>query len=132
MSECYQTKGHEVEMISILVTGPEAALMAWQHAAMYSIELFDRRGQTVRCRVHGIDFRDLSNPNWWKPASPEELQRRLGDAVALAIKHDVTIQRIDGAGDTEMWPVLHAGSHGMMWPPTAMDEEETEPLDDED
>ncbi len=104
-----------MDSISFLVTGPEASLMAWQQDAMKSIELFDRRGQTVRCRVHGVDFLDLDSPHWGQRREPEEMQRQLDFAVDLAKKHDVTVQRLDGAGDSEMHPVLYLASHGMKW-----------------
>lgn len=104
-----------MDSISFLVTGPEASLMAWQMDAMWSIELFDRRGQTVRCRAHGIDFTDLDNPDWGKTPTAEALQRQMEFAVKLAKKHNVTIQRIEGAGNSETYPVLHMGQHQMRW-----------------
>lgn len=89
--------------------------MAWQMDAMESIELFDRRGQTVRCRAHGIDFTDLDNPHWGTRQSEGAIQKQLDHAVQLAKKHHVTIQRIDGAGDSETYPVLYMGPHQMRW-----------------
>lgn len=110
--------------ITFLVTGPEAQLMAWQYAAMFAVEFFDRRGQTVRCRAHG----DGESPG-------------LGayrKAVELARQHDVTVQDLTDTGRrenaravgglpagvtatvsdcVEEYPVVHLGSHGMTWPP---------------
>jgi hypothetical protein len=104
------------DWITFLATGPESNLMAWQQRVMGWVELFDRRAQTVRCRVHGIDFMDLSNPDWGKPRGREEMEKQLSDAVECAITDDVTVQRLDGAASTETYPVLHLGSHGMKWP----------------
>lgn len=101
--------------ISFLVTGPEASLMAWQMDAMQSIELFDRREQTVRCRAHGVDYTDIDNPAWGNVPTAEALQGQLDFAVQLAKKHHVTIQRIDGAGASETYPVLYMGPHQMRW-----------------
>jgi hypothetical protein len=51
--------GHH-DWITFLVTGPEANLAAFWGDARWHVELFDRRGQTVRCRAHGDD-RGLAN-----------------------------------------------------------------------
>lgn len=100
--------------MSVLITGPEENLMAFQFDAMFAIELFDRQKQTVRCRVHGIDFMDLSNPNWGQEPVPEEIQKRLDGLLELAKRHDVSVQQLL-PGKAE-WPVLYLASHKMLWP----------------
>lgn len=108
--------------ISFLVTGPEENLMAWQIDAMFSVELFDRRDQTVRCRAHaGPEFMDLEQ--WQrdidakKEQSMDTAEALLKNAVELAQKHDVTVQRLDYADGVESYPALHLGTHQMAWPP---------------
>ncbi len=110
------------DWIVFLVTGPEDKLLAWQSAALFVVELFDRRQQTVRCRAHG-DAEDRG-------------QRAYEQAVELAKKHDVTLQDLvdtgrrenaetkslpGGASVTvaacvEEYPVVHLGSDGLTWP----------------
>jgi hypothetical protein len=102
---------------TFLATGPEENLMAWQWRVMGWVELFDRRGQTVRCRVHGIDFMDLANPDWGAKPDPERVKKQLDDAVEYARTDDVTVQLLEEAADAAAYPVLHLGTHGMKWPP---------------
>jgi hypothetical protein len=109
------------DWIVFLVTGPEDKLMAWQSAAMFVVELFDRRQQTVRCRAHG-DATDRG-------------QRAYERAVELAKQHDVTLQDLVDTGRrenkrehragaasvtvadcVEEYPVVHLGSDGIKWP----------------
>jgi len=110
--------------ITFLVTGPEEALMAWQLEAMASVELFDRRGQTVRCRAHaGPPFMDLEQ--WQREIDAgtkqtmDRAEKLLAEAVELAKANDVTVQRLDydAATRTETYPVLALASHGMKWQP---------------
>lgn len=109
------------DWIVFLVTGPDDKLLAWQEDAMFTVEFFDRRGQTVRCRAHGAD-RGL---------------KAYEEACKLAKLNDVTVQdlvdtgkrvnleKIDLGGGAsvvasdcvEEYPVVHLGSHGMKWPP---------------
>ena len=94
------------DWITFLVTGPEDKLMAWQTEAAYCVDLFYRRGQTVRCRAHGRDRGQIA----------------YGHALLLATHYDVTMQDLgSGASVTvadcvEEYPVVHLGSHGMKWP----------------
>ena len=102
---------------SLLITGPEPALMDWQYAAMGFAELFDRRGQTVRVRIHGIDYTDLANPGWGEPKDPAAVAQQLERVIELAKAHDVTVQELTREGvAAETYPVLHLGTHGMKWP----------------
>jgi hypothetical protein len=66
------------DWITFLVTGPNAKLLAWQFAAMSVVELFDLRGQTVRCRTRG--------------EAADRGQRAYERAVALAQRYDMTLQ----------------------------------------
>ena len=104
------------------MTGPEDKLMAWQDEAMFVVELFDRRAQTVRCRAHGDD--------------EDRGQRAYERALILANHHDVTLQdlvhtakreneeTLDLSGGAsvaiadcvEEYPVVHLGTDGMKWP----------------
>lgn len=88
--------------ISFLATAPEEQLMKFQAEAMFVVELFDRRGQTVRCRAHGDDT--------------DRGQRAYDAALEIAKRHDVTIQDLCEAGGDEHWPVVHLGTHGLKWP----------------
>lgn len=104
-------------MKTFLATGPEEKLMDWQFRVMAWVELFDRRGQTVRCRLHGIDYMDLNHVDWDKPADPELIARQLADVIEYAKTDDITIQLLEGVAESETYPVLHLGTHGMIWPP---------------
>lgn len=114
--------------ISFLVTGPEENLMAWQWDAMGLVELFDRRGQTVRCRAHaGPPFMDFQA--WQKeidegkhkamriddPHALERAEKLLTECVELAKEHDVTVQKLEYKDGVESYPVLHLGTHKMKW-----------------
>lgn len=111
--------------ISFLVTGPEESLMAWQQDAMGLVELFDRRGQTVRCRAHaGPPFMDLQA--WQKEIDAgkrvtdganaiERAEKLLTECVELAKEHDVTVQKLEYKDGVESYPVLHLGTHKMKW-----------------
>lgn len=104
--------------ITFLVTGPEDKLMTFQWMAMSVVELFDRRKQTVRCRAHGEDGG----------------RSAYDEALALAKKHDVTMQDLVDTGlrinhqavamgqsravvseCVEEYPIVHLGTHGMKW-----------------
>jgi len=109
------------DWISFLVTGPEANLYRFSDFAC--VEIFDRRGQTCRCRAHDLDG---------------DGGKRAYDAALEAAKAaDVTMQGLEivgtenarthmlGGGATatmrdcrEEYPVKHLASHGMKWPPT--------------
>lgn len=109
------------DWISFLATAPEPQLMAWQQDVMGFIELFDRHGQTVRCRAHaGPDFMDLGQ--WQKDLDAgvacgiETAEKQLTRAVEVARQHDVTIQRLVNERDQpEEYPVMFLASHGMKW-----------------
>jgi len=108
-----------MKWISFLVTGPEKQLQAFQLDAMFHVELFDRRGQTVRCRAFGDDGG----------------QSAFEEAVELAKKNDVTVQNLVTTNEVvsqktkklgrrasvtitenrEEYPIVHLASHGMKW-----------------
>jgi len=91
----------QFDWITFLATAPEPNLEAW-HADNFIVDIFDRRGQTLRCRA--IDGGDRG----------VKIYER---AAATAKEHDVTIQDLVGAGDSETYPVVNLGSHEMKWPP---------------
>lgn len=110
------------DWITFLVTGPEKNLQGFM--AVTPVELFDRRGNTLRCRAFAC------------PKHPDDRgQHNYDEAVRQAKEYDVTLQdlvdtrrRKDarthmlGKGATvtvadcvEEYPVVHLGTHGMKW-----------------
>lgn len=87
------------DWISFLVTGPIKNLESFLAAA--PIELFDRRGNTLRCRAHDLDG-DRGMKNY-------------ADAVQEAKNFDVTFQDLVSTTTAEDYPIVHSGSHGMKW-----------------
>lgn len=102
-----------------LVTGPEPSLERFATQAMFVIEVFDRRDQTLRCRAFGEDGGAGAKAR----------------AVKIAMKHNCTVQDLVDTGRrenartlalgaakvtvakcVEEYPVVWLGSHGMKWP----------------
>jgi hypothetical protein len=122
MSQDHPHRAGSYGWITFLVTGPEDKLMAWQDEALFVVELFDRRAQTVRCRAHGDE--------------DDRGQRAYERALILAIQFDVTLQDLVHTGGreneetlalgggasvaiadcVEEYPVVHLGTDGMKWP----------------
>jgi hypothetical protein len=87
MSQDHPHRAGSYDWITFLVTGPEDKLMAWQAEALFVVELFDRRAQTVRCRAHGDD--------------EDRGQRAYERALILANHHDVTLPDLVDTGKRE-------------------------------
>ncbi len=108
------------DWIVFLISGPETSLEKFGHYA--GVEIFDRRGQTLRCRAH-------SN-------GTDRGQAAYGRALKAAKSRDVTMQDLCETGKTENgkshllrngatvtvsdcieeYPIVNLGSHGMKWP----------------
>lgn len=77
-----------------LVTGPDEHLFRFHQFVCLHLNGIERREQTViyTCFAEHADF-----------------------ALKAAKRADVTVQEIEFINDGERYPVLCAGSHGMLW-----------------
>ena len=117
---CVQDFGGDARCWTLLVSGPEDALLSWSLDVFP--EFFDRRGQTGRFRL------------WF--GHDEDPLASLTRAIDAARRFDVTVQLLcvyepiedsaqhyhleTGASVTvremrEEYPICHLGSHGMRW-----------------
>lgn len=103
------------DWISFLVTGPENNLMAFQFEAMWLVEFFDRRKQTVRCRAFGVSDMTLRIGAAIGADMKGDPQKTLNEAIELAKKHDVTVEELQGAGSDERVIMRWLASHGRKW-----------------
>ncbi len=101
-----------IDWISFLVTGPETNLMNFQHEAMFLVEFFDRRKQTVRCRAFGVPDLVLRMSPEIEDGDPHDVLNR---AIEIAKKHNVTVEELQGAGEDERIVLRWLATHGRKW-----------------
>lgn len=77
-----------------LISGPDANLQRFHLAVCFTLNAIERRGQTVAYTAMAEDAEA---------------------ALRVARKADVSVQEIDGAGDTEQYRELHLGNHGLLY-----------------
>jgi hypothetical protein len=80
----------------LLISGPESNLFDFHIAVCFALISHEKRASTV---YYGC------------------MEESLAMALEAATRHDVTVQEIIGAGDTERYQTLRMGSHGMAWKP---------------
>lgn len=107
------------DWITFLVTGPEANLYKFAEEAC--VEVFDRRGQTIRCRAHsnGEDGGEASYARALEAAKTADATMQ--DLVDTGKRTGGQSHLLGGGAActvsmcVEEYPVVHLGTHGMKW-----------------